>query len=66
MFVKYSDLRVGQTLQCDSGFTCLEEGSLVPVHYEPLDKEFWVPCNCHRHYLISEDDSDEVIGFYLI
>lgn len=65
MFAKYENLKVGDVLQADDGFTCLEEGAKVVVAYSREDDGFYVPCSCGRHYLMGQVDdtrSGEVVG----
>lgn len=47
--MKLSDVKVGDKLRADAGFTCLRDGEIVTVQEDAGGK--YVPCADGKHYL---------------
>ena len=62
-----SEVRAGDKLVADGGFTCIATGAILDVHAD-ADGALWVPCNgsgddTHKHYLLGQLGADgELIG----
>lgn len=60
--MKLSDLKEGDVLRCDAGFTCIEKNSLAVVNKDDKGK-LWIACRSGRHYLDGQEDKNgELIG----
>ncbi len=59
--MKLSDLKVGQTVKLDNGFTCISS-RLVTVFKDNEDCFFFI-CTEGKHYLDGqEDETGELVG----
>lgn len=55
--VKLSELRVGDIITLDDGFSCLDAGN-----YKVLwDNGFYVPCNHGKHYLDGQENEQGIL-----
>jgi len=62
MFPKLSDLKVGDQLIADAGFSCVQEDEVVTVKSDP-EGHLYVDCRRGRHYLSWRTDKhDTVVG----
>jgi hypothetical protein len=58
--IKLSDLKAGDTIIADGGFTCMEAG---PKKVYAADDGLHVLCNKGRHYLEGQlDDDGTLVG----
>jgi hypothetical protein len=60
--MKISNVKSGDVLIADGGFTCIESGTELLV-----DEDFSVPCSEGKHFLdgqIDFDDGETLIGFH--
>ena len=69
--MKLSDLKEGDTVLVDGGFTCMKAGIKVVQEDttrgfyvdKTKDKGFYVSCSAGRHYLDGqEDEAGELVG----
>jgi len=61
--MKLSQVKKGDVLISDGGFTCIKVGQRLLVRES--EDGLWVTCACGRHYLtgqISFDDPDQLVG----
>lgn len=58
------DVKAGDKLKCDDGFTCLKKGEVVPVR--SWTDGLFVPCSEGRHYLSgqADDGGTYYVGLY--
>lgn len=66
-YAKLSEVKSGDKLRADGGFTCLAEGDIVTI--TKYNSILYVPCACGRHYLegqLDEKDFNTLIGFELV
>jgi hypothetical protein len=62
METKLIDLKEGDKLVADGGFTCLNEGQIVEVKKDAAG-ELYVPCRSGRHALDGQtDDGETLVG----
>lgn len=61
-FAKIADVKAGDTLIADGGFTCLKAG---PVVVEQDDGGKFIPCSDGRHYLAGQADGGRYVGLSL-
>jgi hypothetical protein len=65
-YKRLSEVKEGDEVTFDGGFTCLEEGDVQPVYKD--DKGFYVLCKQGQHYLDGQLDhvhkTDALIGIY--
>jgi hypothetical protein len=62
-WAKLSEIKSGDVLTIDSGFTCMAQGERKLV--EIIAGECYVRCNHGMHYLNdSADDGEHLVGFY--
>ncbi len=60
--VKFNDIKVGDELVADSGFTCLSNGITVAVQQD--DAGFFVTCYNGKHHLDGQlNDDGDLVGF---
>lgn len=60
-----SDVKAGDMLQCDGGFTCMRDGAKKVVKADG-DKRY-VACRDGRHYLKGQENNDgALIGLYKV
>ncbi len=66
-YAKLSDLKVGDTVQVDDGFTCMEPWSKKEVR-QSSDGVLFVECSELEHCLDGQlaDDRDSLIGIYKV
>lgn len=63
MFAKASDVKAGDTLVCDGGFTCMGHGPRI-VHEDAGG--LYVKCSDGKHYIDGQRDADgRLIGMSL-
>lgn len=55
-FPKLSEIKSGDWLKADGGFTCLKDGQVVSVHVD--EAGLFVPCRDGRHYLDGQEGTD--------
>jgi hypothetical protein len=56
--IKLSDLKAGDTIIADGGFTCMEAGpKKVHIAHDGL----YIICDEGRHYLVGQLDGDETL-----
>lgn len=61
--LKLIDIKAGDTLVADGGFTCIAEGAVLEVK-DNGDGFLYVPCRRKRHYLDGQTNLEgEVVGF---
>jgi hypothetical protein len=60
---KLSEIKEGDVLIADGGFTCIPEGRDLPVESDPDGKLYFL-CQEGRHYLDGQlaDDGDTLVG----
>jgi len=63
-FAKVAEVHVGTKLTTDGGFPCMAAGVNLAVQAE-VPGEFFVTCECGRHYLAGQIDGDIYTGLYL-
>lgn len=63
-YAKLSEVREGDILVADGGFTCIKEGARLRVYADPKDGILSVPCAEGGHGLTGQlaDDNDTLIG----
>lgn len=61
-WARLSELKVGDNLVADSGFTCLREGFVCKVFSD--HGELYVSCNSGRHWLAGQLSGDMLVGFW--
>lgn len=60
-FVKFSEVKEGDTLIADDGFTCMDAG---PKTVMRGDNGLYVECMVRKHYLAGqEDETGCLVGF---
>lgn len=55
-----NDVKVGDRLIADGGFTCLVEGEIVVVHED--EHGFFIPCSDGKHHLHGQQEDGELVG----
>lgn len=66
-YAKYSQLKAGDKLECDSGFTCLKEGQVIYVRGE--GENLFINCEDGKHSLdgqIYDEKDDSLVGLYKV
>ena len=63
MKIKLKDIKVGNILIADGGFTCLKEGQKCEVMYKK-GLGLYIECNEKQHFLDGQTDFDT--GEYLV
>ncbi len=70
-WAKLSELKPGDKLVCDGGFTCMRKGQIGEVSLKsegPLfHNEFSIPCDKGKHFLsgqLSGIDLDSLVGLW--
>ena len=58
--MKLEEVKVGDKLVADSGFSCIDEGSVLTVMQALGEK--YVSCRFGNHYLVAECNGD-LVGF---
>ena len=61
--MRLSEVRAGDVLVSDEGFTCMAVGQRHVVHED--DVGLWIACWCGRHYLDGQtafDERDRLVG----
>ena len=63
-WAKLSQLNVGDKIECDSGFDCVDTGAVLTVQQDEDGK--YIACDHGRHYLNGhlETDGDHLVGVY--
>ena len=62
-WAKLSELKVGDIVELDGGFTCQEAG-VATVHSDEDEKLYFI-CGDGRHYLSGQaDDGEHCVGVY--
>lgn len=64
--LNYDEVKAGDALIADGGFTCLAENERVVVGAD-RDGRLFVPCRCGHHLLDGQrgfDNPDELVGFF--
>lgn len=72
-WAKLSQLKLGDKLRADGGFTCIDEGAVLEIRADD-DGELYVDCRGSEdatdcgpglHYLDGQaDDGEHLVGFY--
>lgn len=63
-YAKLSELREGDRVEADSGFTCIPAGKVLIVE-KGENGALCIPCNYGRHLLHTQaDDGEHLIGIY--
>lgn len=63
-FPRLDEIKAGDRLKADGGFTCLRHGEVVTVTADD-DGRNYVPCSDGRHYLDGQQGDDgECVGLY--
>ena len=63
-WAKLSELKPGDILIPDGGFTCMKEGARMKV-IQDHDGSLFLPCNCGGHALVGQaDDGEHLVGLY--
>lgn len=63
-YAKLSELKPGDVLVADGGFTCMKEGARMKV-VKDHDGSLFLPCDCGGHHLVGQaDDGEHLIGLY--
>ena len=61
-WAKLSELKPGDILIPDGGFTCMKEGARMKV-VKDKDGSLFLPCNCGGHSLDGQaDDGEHLVG----
>lgn len=73
-YAKLSEVKVGDILEADSGFTCLKDGAQLKIKSDGGD--LYVDCSGaedddpeekHKHFIEGQaDDGEHLVGFYKI
>ena len=60
------DVKLGDRLRADSGFTCIEGGTVLEVAQDD-EGELYVPCSHGKHYIKGQVDvHGRVVGFAIV
>lgn len=63
-WAKLSEVKPGDRLIADGGFTCLVNKKSCTVHRDVISRELFVRCDDGEHYLAGQaDDGEHLIGF---
>jgi len=63
-YAKLSDVKAGDKLIADSGFTCIGANEIVTVQADD-DGHLFVPCDHGRHHLDGQaDDGETLVGLF--
>ena len=68
-YAREGEVREGDILRADGGFTCIPDGAELGVlfHEDPEKGGLYVECANGKHFLDGQlDDGDQYIGFTLI
>jgi len=64
MFAKANEVKAGDHLKCDEGFTCLKPHTKVVVQED--EEGLFVSCADGKHYLDGqEDENGNLVGLYV-
>lgn len=64
-YAKLSELKVGDVLAADGGFTCLKDGARRTVKRNVISRELYIDCADHGHTLCGQaDDGEHLVGLY--
>ncbi len=67
MTVPFADVKLGDHLVADSGFTCIKDGEVVEVLQDKDNMELYVTCAVGRHFLKGQEDAHGMlVGFSLL
>lgn len=58
--LRFDDVKAGDFLVADDGFTCIADGAVLEVQQEP-DGTLWVPCATGQHGLDGQEDEDGIL-----
>lgn len=65
-WAKLSQLKAGDWIKADDGFTCIKHGAILQVRCDS-DGDLFVPCRSGGHSLSGQaDDGEHIIGFYSV
>ncbi len=66
-YAKLSEVKEGDVLRCDDGFTCMSMMAAELVVHKRADGTLWVPCRAGMHDLDGQcDDGDHIVGMYKV
>ena len=60
-FAKVANVKEGDRLVSDAGFTCIKQGTELVIQ---ADKRLFVDCVKGRHYLEGQIEDGEYVGLY--
>lgn len=61
-YAKLSELKVGDSVQVDGGFSCMARESIKQVKVDPNGRK-WIACKDGKHYLDGQaDDGEHCVG----
>ena len=62
--MQFADVKYGDKLIADDGFTCIKEGAVLTVK-ENEDGDLYVQCDHDKHFLDGQIDYDDgtLVGF---
>ena len=68
-YARYSQLKPGDKVKVDAGFTCLPEGAVREVKRDGISEEFYIDCNDGMHLLDGQRSfeagcEDSLVGIY--
>lgn len=70
-FVKLAEVKPGDRLVADGGFTCIKAGAIVTVGESPTGNDWpgadlYIPCSHGKHFLDGqENDAGQCVGLVL-
>lgn len=66
VFAKIKDVKAGDVLIADGGFTCIKKGASLLVYVDASNRDLYVSCEEGRHYLNGQASKDglEYVGLY--
>lgn len=66
-YAKLSELKVGDVLEADGGFTCIKKGAVLPI-WVGNSGQLTVSCLLHGGHEIGgqADDGEHLVGFYKV
>ena len=65
-YAKLSELKTGDKVEVDGGFTCMTEGENYDVRHDP-ERGFYIACNAQGGHALDGqlgDDGETLIGLY--